>query len=145
MNPPSLIKRLRAVGTRRTLGVLLLMWVGLGIQPCAVAAVSDAKCPHCPPAVTSDQATLHDHGNAHGESPSGVYATADCCEVDDGTVDARPPPADSGSLQKFAAAPPPAMTAMARSSSYAVRLSSDPPERRRSSVPLRILYCVYRD
>ncbi len=146
MNPSTLIKRIRTAGRRRTLSGLLLIWVGLGVQPCAMAAVSESDCPHCPPATESQPMNMHDHDGTDGKLHADASSTHDdCCDTDEDAIDARTNLGKYSDLSDFSSALPPAHIPSSRVISSALSDFDDPPDRQRSSVPLRILYCVYRD
>ena len=51
----------KGMASSRMLYAFLMLWVSLGIQPCAVAAVGDADCPHCPPEETHSDGHDHEH------------------------------------------------------------------------------------
>ena len=146
MNPPTIIKRIRSAGRRRTLSALLLIWVGLGVQPCAMAAVSESDCPHCPPAIELQQMDMHDHCGTDAKLLADASNTnGDCCEADEGAIEARTSFGKYGDVSDVSSAPPPAPIPSSREISGTLSDFANPPDRQRSSVPLRILYCVYRD
>lgn len=74
--------------------MLVAVWVGLGLQPCAVAAVSEHECPHCPTEVEAAPAAVEDHCNPVGKTkvddgknyPS---AQSECCDLDEGIMNVR--------------------------------------------------------
>jgi hypothetical protein len=146
MNPFTFINRIRTSGRRRTLSALLVMWVGLGVQPCAVAAVSEGDCPHCPPTIDAQQMDVKEHCGTDAELIADVSGVAgDCCETDDGAIDARSYAGKVVDNIDVSTGPPPTPTSVSRLTTGTLSESAYPPKRRRSSVPLRILYCVYRD
>ncbi len=132
------------MASSRMLYALVALWVSLGIQPCAVAAVSDADCPHCPPAETHSIAPENEHCGDHAEPTLDATASIECCDADDGAIDTR---YNTFDLKDFGdvAAPPP--NAGPSSPLWIVQRIPvvDPPDRRQSSVPLYILNCVYRN
>jgi len=130
---------------RNVLGVIAALWVGLGIQPCAVAAVSDHGCPHCPPALEQDAARPNVH--CASEIPqfeeSCVSAQAECCDIDEGTVDVRSGQQD---LDDYDESLPFLPTSASEWSTHPDDQSdgaADPPEYSGGSVSLHVLYCVY--
>jgi hypothetical protein len=148
MNRSTFIKRIRTAGRRRTLSALLLIWVGLGVQPCALAAVSESDCPHCPPANESQAMDMHDHCGTDAKLLADASTTSGaCCEAaaDDGAIEARTTLGKYGDINDASPAPPPAAIPSSREISGTLSDFANPPDRQRSSVPLRILYCVYRD
>jgi len=133
---------------RRSLfaGVVAL-WVCLGIQPCAVAAVSDADCPHCPPELPAPEPEQSSHcgGSAKAADAPHIIAAEECCEADDGAVDGRTASADfKPAYDSAAVLPDPGRLAWT-----VARLPVTPSRalslRRCSPLPLHKLHCVYRD
>lgn len=84
----------------RFAALLFAVWVSLAVQPCAIAAVSDHDCPHCPTEVESGAVhgahgsqKSHDHGSM-GSSEAAVSEMcasmqSDCCDNDESAVSAR--------------------------------------------------------
>ena len=128
----------------RMLYVLLALWVSLGIQPCAVAAVSDADCPHCPPEETFAIAPENDHCGGGAEQAFDATASNECCDADDGAIDTRYSTVDLKDLHDVAAAPPSAVGTPWSRRTIENFPVVDPPDQRLSRVPLYILNCVYR-
>ena len=128
----------------RILYALVALWVSLGIQPCAVAEVSDADCPHCPPAETHSIPPENEHCGGHTESRFDATMSNECCDADDGAIDTRYNTIDLKDFGDVAAPPP---SADPSSPFWIIQRIPivDPPDRRRSSVPLYILNCVYRN
>lgn len=134
----------RDTAKRRVLGVVVTLWVCLGIQPCAVAAVSDAGCPHCPTDQEREIPAAHDHGAAKAEAPC-VTAQVDCCDAGQSTIDGRLAKHElknAGDISVAISTSEPI---------FPVRLDTcsdgvvDPPDRAGTSIPLHVLYCVYLD
>jgi hypothetical protein len=128
------------------LAVFVAFWIGLGLQPCAVAAVDDVDCPHCPAEQMQPMAAGSDHCNPLAESSSSS-APSDCYEVEEFAVDGRSGKFDSKNDGKFS-------TAIVASEPFeAIRFDASsrnavgPPGQavRARPIPLHILYCVYRD
>lgn len=128
----------------RILYALVVLWVSVGLQPCAVAEVSDADCPHCPPAETHSIAPENEHCGGHTEATFDAIVSNECCDADDGAIDTRYNTID---LKDFGDVAPPPLNAGPPSPFWIVQRIPvvDPPDRRRSSVPLYILNCVYRN
>lgn len=70
MNPLAAIRSGQARWGPRPLGVLLLVWLNLALQPCAaaLAAGQTPACPHCPPGHAA--AADHDEAGAHAAAHS---------------------------------------------------------------------------
>lgn len=79
-----------------------------------------------------------------GPSPcAGIQSMG--CEADEAAIDSRLGKIVIDDAGVFVAALSAMSTIIPVASDTFVAIASDPPERRRSVVPLRILYCVYRD
>jgi len=133
----------------KILGLLTAVWIGLAIQPCAVAAVSNEDCAHslvgakayprpadakCDPAV---QRQIDDHTRP-------VPTSSNCCDLDEGIVNQRVD--DFGSNLIALIVPPSVPDSLIRSgSSEESGNAADPPESSGGPVPLHILKCVYLD
>lgn len=132
---------------RRMLGVMVALWVSLGVQPCAAAAVSDLDCPHCPPEQEQPQNAMHKHCDPVEvvKTEAGVALTADCCEADEGALDARQGQLDLKPVSDGLAGPPTSLLTGPTLAAVARQSVTVPPDWRPSPVPLHILYCVYRD
>lgn len=129
---------------RRLLGVVVALWLSLGVQPCAIAAVGDLDCPHSPPAQDVAQTGMHaHHGASDASQPTGM--ASDCCETDEGALDARLAKLDLKPVGDHVTGPPASLITDLNLATFASYVIAAPPERRRSPVPLHILYCVYRD
>ena len=134
-------------GARNVLGLLLSLWVSLAIQPCAVAAVSEHSCPHCPTGIEAAPDSQHHHGHSQSHDAAGASAECDsmqagCCEIDDGIVATRTdsPEFDDNVVAIPTAAPPPgAIDVPYAEPELAVPL----PVPAGRSVPLHIVKCVY--
>lgn len=123
---------------------MAVVWVSLGLQPCAVAAVADTDCPHQAREEAAPMAH-HDHGAAQDDSLCDV-AESPCCEAGAVTlVDGRSNPAkgdDGGDFEE----PPPTFDIRLpgepdRPPDKAVEAAAAPPPTR----PLHVLHCVYLD
>ncbi len=82
------------LGRTRVFGLLVAVWVSLALQPCAVAAVSEHECPHCPMEVEAAPAAIEDHCNPAGKtkadaSKSYPSAQSECCDLDEGIANVR--------------------------------------------------------
>lgn len=130
----------------RAFGVLVVLFASLGLQPCAVAAVSDTDCPHCPVEQMQAMVAASEHcdplaGSSSSSGPS------DCYEVEESAVDGRLGKFDFKDDGKFPVAIPPSEPFDAIRFDASSRNAVGPPDQavRARPVPLHILYCVYRD
>ena len=89
---------------------------------------------------------------AHGSHSDEISGPSTCagaqsmvCEADEAAIDSRLGKIDVDDAGVFVAAVSTTDPAFPVSSDTLVGVSSDPPDRHRSDVPLHILYCVYRD
>ena len=149
----------KALNPARRRGAWLVgLWFAVGLQPCAVAALSALECPHCPSSL-DDQAgaAIHAHhggGQAHDhhgaalqdESECQTHAS-DCCELGDAAFDGRGPGSsvkDSGDVgDAFAVTPTPYLNY-----APADEARPDPPSRQSRSPSgrrLHVINCVYLD
>ncbi len=85
---------------KRRAAWLVGLWFAIGLQPCAVAALSALECPHCPSQAHEGGDTAHSHHgtghDAHGEHGAATHGepdcqadASDCCELDDAAFDGR--------------------------------------------------------
>lgn len=137
----------RSTVSRRVVACLLAAWLGLGLQPCAIAADSAHDCPHCPPEDAPQMPAHHGHHAATtaGEESGCASMQTDCCDAAVAGVDAR-----TGKLALKQGGEPPALVAPPVPVVAAVpwRLNQttvDPPDAPLPSRPLHIVYCVYLD
>lgn len=138
---------------------LLGLWFAVGLQPCAVAALSTLECPHCPSELHAEDADAaahahHGDGHAHGSHGTAQQAepdcqaeASDCCELGDAAFDGRNPGSSlkdsSDAGDAFAAAPIPYL-----SHAPADEARPDPPDRQSRPLcgrRLHAIYCVYLD
>ncbi len=148
----SLIATLRhnqSVRTRRVVGLFVLAWLVIAIQPCVMAlgGESDHDCPHCPPAHEM-HAGDHGHSGHHG-TPTPVSSpcsdgTSDCDGSElfkhDGRVgDIKPkdPPPDTPAvlLPRASVAQPAARAVSVRAATGPIPAGVPP--------PLNLLYCTF--
>ncbi len=137
--------RRKSKGTARSraLYALLALWVGLGIQPCAVAAVSDSDCPHCPP--TEESLVSPEDEHCGGADPTlNASAPSECCDADDGAIDSRSSTVDQKDLHDVVDVPVLGFSVAWPLPTIARFMIVDPPDRHRSVIPLFIKHCVYR-
>ena len=129
----------------RAFAVLAVLWVSLGIQPCAIAATDDEGCPHCPPEQIQTMAAHDGHSDGVSESSSCVSVQAMLCEVDEAAIDSRSGKVEVDDAGIFVPVAPTFEQTFPVIRDTIVGVAFDPPARHRSAVPLHILYCVYRD
>lgn len=133
---------------RRVLGVLVVVWFNLALQPCAMAieSVGDHNCPHCPPPQTHQH---EGHDMAAGDMAERdmrcATGAAHCSASDSVNIDVRSgQPKLKNILTELpvAIAPFSGPFADVRPQQTIVELPShrQPPD---SSPPLNVLYCVY--
>jgi hypothetical protein len=133
----------------RVFGLFVAVWVSLALQPCAVAAVSESDCPHCPPEIEAVDATMESHCNpaakaTHDDLPNCDSVQAACCDLDKGIVSVRVDTTgvddDNPGLPTSVPASHPSLGPCEESGSAA-----GPPQAVGGSVPLHVLKCVYLD
>ena len=129
----------------RAFGVLVVLWASLGLQPCAMAAVGDTGCPHCPPEQEQVMLAHGSHSNAMTKPSPCVGMQSMVCDADETAINSRTGKIDDHDTGVFVAAVSTLDPVFPVASDTVVGVSSDPPGRCRSEVPLHILYCVYRD
>jgi hypothetical protein len=81
------IRQRQVPWARRTLGMFVVVWLNLVLQPCAMALGGeiDHDCPHCPP---SHERQHDSHNMASNEMPCATGA-ADCDVLDEFDYDGR--------------------------------------------------------
>ncbi len=135
------------LGRTRVFGLLVAVWVSLALQPCAVAAVSDHECPHCPIEVEAAPAADEDHCNPAGKNkaddgtsvPSGQ---SECCDLDDGIVNVRiDTTGDDDDLSILPTSVPASQFRLGPCEESGN--ATGPPDPTGGSVPLHVLNCVY--
>jgi len=138
-------QRQKGMAYRQLLSLLVVCWVSLGLQPCAVASVHDAECPHCPSEETHAMPNGHDH-SAMAADADCATAVDSCCDLDETIIDSGKSQTSVDDLDgKFIAI---SLQTTAYPQPLRARLLSnvDPPEYiSPPKVPLHILHCVYRD
>lgn len=145
MSPGPAQKYSRCARTR-LFGLFAAVWVGLALQPCAVAEVSESDCPHCPTEI-EHVATLDAHCDpivkvTPEELPNCDSVQAECCDLDRGVVNARADATDAddepiGLVTSF----PSSLHNSAPCEDPGGNIA--PPEPSGASVPLHILKCAY--
>lgn len=131
--------------TRGILGVILVAWLNLALQPCAMAleAEQDHDCPHCPPA----QSHRNDgHDMATYDTPCATNAS-DCDVLDDWANNERKTQVKfkdiPNDLPASVAPAVPVVRVDQLLKLTATSLSMIRPQG--ASPPLHKLYCVYLD
>jgi hypothetical protein len=138
----------RIPGARRALGFLVVVWLNLALQPCAMALDGDGDhgCPHCPPEM--DHSGMSGHaGGSHPTSPGVPCAVDafDCMLADDYSHDGR------GGQKTLKDAPDSGSAAILQTRILVPDLRREPSPgavRYRfvapgTSPPLNVLFCVY--
>lgn len=145
------------IAAHRRTAWLVGLWFAIGLQPCAVAALSVLECPHCPSDGESSGESAHaHHGDGHAHDGHGTvqqgepdcqFDVSECCELDEAAFDGRNPgspikdSSDAGDV--VAAAPAPSL-----SHAPADEARPDPPDRQsrpRGGRRLHVINCVYLD
>ena len=146
---PRPTQRQQSRARTRLFGLFAALWVGLALQPCAIAAVSEHDCPHCPPQAEEKAAPHESHCDpvarvAPGKPPHCDAVQADCCDLEPGTVNGR---ADTTDADDETAALPASEPATYPDPGPCADPGNKPgpPEPSGGSVPLHVLKCVYLD
>lgn len=148
MSSLAILRQQQTPWARRVLGMFVVVWLNLALQPCAMAmgGDDDHDCPHCPPAHTQqhdghemspDAMTDHDMPCASG--------VADCTATVAINVDGRTghlklkdvPTDQPDAIVPFAA---PIADAAPNLIGFFDPPEAHPPD---SSPSLNVLYCVY--
>ncbi len=147
MNSLATFTQRKAPWRRSLLGLFVLAWLNLALQPCVLAmgVDNDRDCPRCPPSYTQVGAG-HDMASS-GLADSGlpcVTLAAECELLDDYNVDGRSVQLkvkDTSSDVSDTLLPSELFPLLARSQ-FTASAPSDtrPPD---TSVALNIIYCVY--
>ena len=146
-------RRARPTRMRSILGVFVVAWLNLVMQPCAMALGDMEKrdCPGCPPAHQDERSGHAMHGgdkaaeeSASGEMPCATAAT-DCNLLDQLNYDGRTVKLelnDAPNDSPIAIGPPLTFESALKPIEYRGWHStrSPPPP---ASVPLNVFYCVY--
>ena len=150
MNSLATFKQRQTPWARSVLGLFVVVWLNLALQPCAMAmdGDDDHDCPHCPPGHTQKH-DRHDMASSEAAGHDMPCATgaADCNALDDyiyGGRSAQLKVKDGPSDPLVALLPAPLFLANAQDNlvAYVPPDINHPPG---ASVPLNILSCVYLD
>ena len=146
-------RRARPSRMRSILGVFVVAWLNLVLQPCAMALgnMAENDCPRCPPSHEEQKSDHAMHGGrmaaedaASGGMPCSDAAT-DCTLLDELNYDGRLVKLelnDAPNDSPIAIAPPFVCEPNLRPAAYhGWHPSRSPPPP--SSVPLNVYYCVY--
>lgn len=134
-------------GRTRVFGLLVAVWVSVVLQPCAIAAVADRECPHCPMEVEAALAAIEDHCNPAGknkaeDATSLPPAQAECCDLDDGIVNVRvDTTSDDDDITILPTSVPASQFRLGPCEESGN--ATGPPDPTGGSVPLHVLMCVY--
>lgn len=141
-------RRHKTPWTRRVLGLFVVVWLNLALQPCAMAmgGGDDHDCPHCPPSHTQK----HD-GHAMASSDAGrempcATGATDCSVLDDYNYDGRSAQVkvkDVPSEPLVTLFPSALFLADARPNLVVAHTPPSINHPPGPSLPLNILYCVY--
>ena len=140
-------KQRSTTARNRVFGLLAAVWVSLALQPCAIAAVSDHECPHCPVEIEAAPAAIRDHCNPAAtdkgdDGTSNHSAQSDCCDLDEGIVNVRVD--TSGDDDDTTVLPTGVPASQFRLGSCEESGSATgPSDSTGGSVPLHVLKCVY--
>lgn len=144
------IRQRQTPWTRRVLGMFVVVWLNLALQPCAMALgeTSDHKCDHCPPAISQESRSTDKHESHHDghDMPACDVATADCMFLDDYDYDGRTVQLklkDAPSDVPLAIAPSVASQPVLDNESVFCR-SDHAWHRLGVQPPLNVLFCVYQ-
>ena len=118
---------------RRVLGLIVVAWLAVIVQPCAMAmGVESDSCPHCPPQETAEK------------SPCEELAGEDCTTEDQVSADSRSSQSKlkNNPTDLLAAIPTPPIASA--KSAYATQCLPDAAAwLYPGGPPLNVLYCVY--
>ena len=146
-------RRVRPTRMRSILGVFVVAWLNLVMQPCAMALgdTEEHDCPRCPPSHVDERTDHAMHGghmaaeeSASGDMPCSIAAT-DCSLFDELNYDGRTVKLELNDAPNdcpIAIGFPPTFESALKPIEYRGWHStrSPPPP---ASVPLNVYYCVY--
>ena len=146
MNPLASIRQRQISWAHRVLGMFVVVWLNMALQPCAMAFGSEQDCPQCPPVHSREMPSQGSHNKALEDAP--CYADASQCAFsDDYNYDGRNVQIkvkDAPSDVPVAIAS--AVVALSLADTVSVSPGPDDPSHRPGVPPsLNILYCVYLD
>jgi len=124
--------------------VVVVLWLNLAVQPCAMAFGDDDDCPHCPPAQDMQMAGHHGH-QTDDVGTDCETSQSDCGDIDEFSLQGR------NTLSKLKVEPLPIAIVAPASPLTALNLigftttAADPPEPVAPSAPLHLLNCVFLD
>ena len=127
--------------TNRVFIAVVTLWVGVGVQPCAIAAMSDLDCPHAEHHAPNLDAATDDH--CGGASPDPIVES-DCCDGGEPTASQRVSTIEiDPDSQPLAFADFDLSDAQRRP--FAQPVGDRPPDPGFTPRPRHKLFCVYRD
>ncbi len=149
LNTLAIVRQRQIPWARRVLGMFVVVWLNLALQPCAMALGDEHDCPQCPPAQSREMPSQGSH-ESHDKAREGAACNADASQCsfsarynyDGRTVQIKVKDAPNDVPVAVA----PAITVLTVADMVSVprgfNVSSDRP-----GVPpsLNILYCVYLD
>jgi hypothetical protein len=135
-------RRKPATVTSRLLGIAVVLWLNLAVQPCAMAFASDQDCSHCPPAQEDSMAAHHGH---HGDKASDRCDSleADCGDVSDFSFDGRQSQNKFKDKADLVLAVPVSVPEASLDPIGFSTTAADPPRPAGSSRRLHIINCVF--
>ena len=137
-------RRKQATVTSRLLGIAVIFWLNLAVQPCAMAFSNDHDCPRCPPA-QEDSMAAH-HGHTGDQANAGCDSLeADCGDVSDFSVDGRQSQNKLKDKADLVLAVPVSLPEVSLDPIGFSTTAADPPRPAGSSRRLHILHCVFLD
>ena len=137
------------IASSKVLGLFAAVWVSLALQPCAVAAVAEQSCPHCPPEIEAAPDVIREHCGTRLPEPAValencVTAQSDCLDIEDGLVNVRVEMPDFDDDMPVLPTSVPDSRIHRHTREHPAN-ATGPPERPGRPVPLYILNCVYLD
>ncbi len=149
MIPLANIRQRQIPWAHRVLGMFVVVWLNMALQPCAMAFGDEHDCPQCPPAHSRERPSQTSH-ESYDKALEGApcYAEASQCAFsDDYNYDGRTVQIkvkDAPSDVPVAIAP--VVVASSLADTVFVSPGPDDPSYRPGVPPsLNILYCVYLD
>ena len=156
------MRRNKSSWGKSTLGVFVVVWLSLALQPCVMALGSGehGDCPHCPPEVSQHHArhetashdmashdmASHDmasHDMASMAMPCG--ASGDCDSLDEFNYDGRTAEVKAEKVEIMLALLPPAFEQQQAKLPCRARSTRDSDHLSGAAPPIHVLNCVYLD
>ncbi len=141
MNASGMIRGTPVRATRRLLAALVVLWLNMVLQPCAMGADAEHDCPHCPPAHHEQSAGHHGHGAREQAAPCATFE-AQCSDIGDISLESR----NGGQASDVEQPDCFAVESISRHHAVTSRVSSPatgPPSCQQAARPIYILNCAY--